>query len=63
MILDSKMDVELIGRLRLSYDELNDDETRVCFLYLAAYPEDHEISVEELIRVWVGEELFGGKLT
>lgn len=37
-IVDSNVDDELFGRLELSYKELKDDATRICFLYFAAFP-------------------------
>uniref|UniRef100_A0A7I4FE46 NB-ARC domain-containing protein n=1 Tax=Physcomitrium patens TaxID=3218 RepID=A0A7I4FE46_PHYPA len=58
-IVDSNVDDELFGRLELSYKELKDDATRICFLYFAAFPEDYEIEADKLLRMWVAEELFG----
>jgi hypothetical protein len=51
-IPDSEADDELFGRLRLSYNELKDDKTKICFLYFAAFPEDFEIPTDELIKIW-----------
>ncbi|KAH6795115.1 hypothetical protein C2S52_005592 [Perilla frutescens var. hirtella] len=42
--------------LDLSYDALP-YYLKPCFLYLARYPEDHEIDTEELYLVWMGEGL------
>ncbi|KAJ4809369.1 Disease resistance protein (CC-NBS-LRR class) family [Rhynchospora pubera] len=30
---------------------------KLCFLYFAAYPEDKEIKIEDLLRIWVAERL------
>ncbi|XP_039119027.1 disease resistance protein RPH8A-like [Dioscorea cayenensis subsp. rotundata] len=53
------MDWEAEGRecqeiLALSYEDLP-YHMKSCFLYLGAYPEDSEISGNELIRKWVAE--------
>nr|GMD26704.1 putative late blight resistance protein homolog R1B-14 [Ipomoea batatas] len=40
--------------LRLSYSQLP-NHTKDCFLYLAAFPIEHEISVWKLIRLWIAE--------
>nr|GLL32980.1 putative late blight resistance protein homolog R1B-14 [Ipomoea trifida] len=40
--------------LRLSYSQLP-THTKDCFLYLAAFPIGHEISVWKLIRLWIAE--------
>jgi Leucine-rich repeat (LRR) protein len=58
-IPDSEADDELFGRLRLSYNELKDDETKICFLYFAAFPEDRAIPTDELVEIWTAEGLFG----
>ena len=48
---DNKM---VIGILKLSYDDLP-QRLKPCFLYLGIYPEDYEIPVRELIRLWIAE--------
>ncbi|GLJ10731.1 hypothetical protein SUGI_0134000 [Cryptomeria japonica] len=40
-----------------SYDALESDELRLCFVYLAAYREDEEIDADELIQLWLAEGL------
>ncbi|XP_020548572.1 putative late blight resistance protein homolog R1B-16 [Sesamum indicum] len=40
--------------IALSYDELP-YHLRACFLYLGIFPEDFEIPVRELIRMWIAE--------
>ncbi|KAL0356229.1 UNVERIFIED_CONTAM: putative late blight resistance proteinR1B-8 [Sesamum radiatum] len=69
-----------IGRILDSVDRLNYDEAvleilslgynylpisiKPCFLYMGVFPEDHDIDVSELIKLWVGEGFIrpiGGK--
>ncbi|GLU23388.1 hypothetical protein SLE2022_393990 [Rubroshorea leprosula] len=45
---------EIVDRLKFSYDHL-EEQYKKCFLYCALYPEDHEISKEELIEFWIEE--------
>ncbi|KAL2329669.1 hypothetical protein Fmac_017250 [Flemingia macrophylla] len=40
--------------LRLSYDNLP-PKLKPCFLYFGIYPEDYEISVKEVIQLWIAE--------
>jgi NB-ARC domain len=40
--------------LSTSYDDLP-LALKYCFMYFAAFPEDHKIDVEELIRMWIAE--------
>ncbi|XP_061998054.1 putative disease resistance protein At1g50180 [Rosa rugosa] len=40
--------------LALSYDDLP-SHLKLCFLYLAQYPEDHEIQVTRLTQLWIAE--------
>ena len=46
--------------LKFSYDNLSDDIIKDCFLYLAIFPEDHEIDDEDLIFLWIGEGFLDG---
>ncbi|KAG0598934.1 hypothetical protein M758_12G113400 [Ceratodon purpureus] len=55
---DKSVDRQLFERLRFSYDEL-DEPKKICFLYFAAFPEDCEVPVEHLCRIWIAEGLFG----
>ncbi|KAL6334991.1 hypothetical protein AAG906_023796 [Vitis piasezkii] len=41
--------------LKFSYDNLPNDTIKTCFLYLAIFPEDHEIWDQDLIFLWIGE--------
>jgi len=50
---------ELFGRLKLSYDNLDNDDpqSKECFLDFAAFPEDHVVRVKKLIELWEREGL------
>ncbi|XP_044476251.1 putative disease resistance RPP13-like protein 3 [Mangifera indica] len=48
--------IEITYLLALSFDDLP-SELKVCFLYLGLFPEDHEIKIRKLIRLWVAEGL------
>ncbi|CAO2822074.1 unnamed protein product [Amaranthus hypochondriacus] len=47
---------DVICRLKLSYDKLNNILQR-CFLCVALYPKDYAINKEDLIHLWMGERL------
>ncbi|XP_078153545.1 disease resistance protein RPP13-like [Carex rostrata] len=49
---DGKKCSEIIGT---SYEDLP-FALKSCFLYFAAFPEDHEINAVDLIRMWVAED-------
>lgn len=42
-------------KLKFSYDSLSDDALKLCFLYCSIFPEDHNIIIDELIELWIGE--------
>ncbi|CDP20123.1 unnamed protein product [Coffea canephora] len=46
--------VELFPHLYLSYNELS-PELKRCFSHCAVFPKDHEIVVEELLRLWIAQ--------
>ncbi|KAL0342837.1 UNVERIFIED_CONTAM: putative late blight resistance proteinR1B-16 [Sesamum calycinum] len=48
---DDKQCLEILG---LSYNRLP-QRLRACFLYMAVFPEDYEIPVAKLIRLWAAE--------
>lgn len=43
--------------LKWSYDSLQGENIKPCFLYCCLYPEDYSIEVSELINCWMGEGL------
>jgi disease resistance protein RPS2 len=49
----------LFGRLKLSYDNLDNDSPvcKECFLSFAAFPEDDEVHMWDLIKVWKAQGL------
>ncbi|KAJ9671081.1 hypothetical protein PVL29_027191 [Vitis rotundifolia] len=46
--------------LKFSYNNLPNDTIKTCFLYLAIFPEDHEIWDEDLIFLWIGKGFLDG---
>lgn len=50
----STSDNQLFEILSLSYDNLP-AHLKACFLYMSLFPEDHEIPIKKLIRLWVAE--------
>jgi Leucine-rich repeat (LRR) protein len=57
--LPAKDEEKLFGRLKLSYDNLDNDNPvcKECFLGFAAFPEDHIVRMEELIKLWKAQGL------
>lgn len=53
-ILNSTQDNQLLDVLCLSYNHLP-ARLKPCFLYLGMFPEDYEISVSRLIKLWIAE--------
>ncbi|XP_015573825.1 disease resistance protein SUMM2 [Ricinus communis] len=51
----SGMEDHVFPILKFSYDSLNDETVKTCFLYCSLFPEDHIILKEELINLWIGE--------
>ncbi|KAK1678219.1 hypothetical protein QYE76_039067 [Lolium multiflorum] len=49
---DGQMMRNILAR---SYNDLPDHYLRSCFLYVAAFPEDYEISMSDLIELWIAE--------
>ncbi|MQL80429.1 hypothetical protein Taro_012880 [Colocasia esculenta] len=45
----------VLSLLKLSYDRLQDEQLRQCFLYCSLFSEGHPIPIEELIDYWVAE--------
>ncbi|TYI96078.1 hypothetical protein E1A91_D01G044800v1 [Gossypium mustelinum] len=48
-------DKEIYGRLKFSFDRLEDSNIQNCFLYCSLYPEDYRIPRVELIEYWIDE--------
>ncbi|KAG4212940.1 hypothetical protein ERO13_A01G018420v2 [Gossypium hirsutum] len=48
---------EMYPKLKFSYDCLPDERFRSCFLYCSLYPEDWNITKDELVYCWIGEGL------
>ncbi|GMP73013.1 hypothetical protein CsSME_00030877 [Camellia sinensis var. sinensis] len=52
------VDEQVYKSLRLSYDYLQDEEAKVCFLLCSLFPEDHNILIEDLVRYGMGLRVF-----
>ncbi|GLT96112.1 hypothetical protein SLE2022_137580 [Rubroshorea leprosula] len=48
-------DVDAFRILKFSYDRLENQQIKYCFLYCALYPEDHKILEKEIIENWIDE--------
>ncbi|KAL7212121.1 hypothetical protein ACSBR2_014898 [Camellia fascicularis] len=44
--------------LKLSYDYLQDEEAKACFLLCSLFPEDHNILIEDLVQYGMGLRVF-----
>ncbi|GMN58827.1 hypothetical protein TIFTF001_027921 [Ficus carica] len=51
----SGMGDEVLPLLKFSYDNLESEKVRSCFLYCALFPEDDMIERNDLIDLWMGE--------
>ncbi|EHA8589266.1 putative Disease resistance protein [Cocos nucifera] len=54
------MEREVYLPLKFSYDHLETDTLRNCFLYCSLFPEDYHIEVDELIEYWIMEGFIQG---
>ncbi|KAJ8628499.1 hypothetical protein MRB53_021806 [Persea americana] len=54
---------KVFAPLKFSYTQLPSHVLQSCFLYCSLYPEDHEISANELIDGWICEGLIDGSGT
>ncbi|XP_028085381.1 disease resistance protein At4g27190-like isoform X2 [Camellia sinensis] len=54
----SGVDEKVFKSLELSYDSLDSDEAKKCFLLCSLFPEDFDIPIEVLVRYAIGIELF-----
>ncbi|KAF8101058.1 hypothetical protein N665_0211s0045 [Sinapis alba] len=55
------MEEKILSILKFSYDGLEDEKVKSCFLYCSLFPEDYEIKKEELIEYWINEGFINGK--
>ncbi|XVE79046.1 hypothetical protein DITRI_Ditri14bG0026600 [Diplodiscus trichospermus] len=53
----NEMEERVFEQLQFSYDRLQDEKLKHCFLYCALYLEDCEIDADELIKLWIAEGL------
>ncbi|ERM95048.1 probable disease resistance protein At1g12280 [Amborella trichopoda] len=53
------MEREVFVPLKYSYDQLQDENIRQCFLYCSLFPEDYEIEKNNLAGRWMCEGLLG----
>ncbi|XP_022735579.1 probable disease resistance protein At1g12280 [Durio zibethinus] len=51
------MEEKVFQQLQFSYDRLQDEKVKHCFLCCALYPEDWEINTDKLINLWIAEGL------
>ncbi|XVF78195.1 hypothetical protein PTKIN_Ptkin14bG0110500 [Pterospermum kingtungense] len=51
------MEEKVFQQLQFSYDRLQDEKLKHCFLCCALYPEDFEIEIDGLIELWIAEGL------
>ena len=51
----SGVEDEILPILKYSYDSLDGEMTKSCFLYCSLFPEDGLIGKERLIEYWIGE--------
>ncbi|XP_077214013.1 putative disease resistance protein At4g27220 [Tasmannia lanceolata] len=52
------VDKEVYSRLELSYNYIESEEAKLCFLFCCVFPEDHNINVGVLMRYMMGERDF-----
>ncbi|WZZ64123.1 hypothetical protein YC2023_075493 [Brassica napus] len=55
------MEENILSILKFSYDGLEDEKVKSCFLYCSLFPEDYEIKKEELIEYWISEGFIKGE--
>ncbi|KAL4619206.1 hypothetical protein ACB092_06G063100 [Castanea dentata] len=52
-------EAEVYKPLKLSYDSLQGNNIKSCFLYCCLFPEDFEIEIRKLVQYWRAEGLIG----
>ncbi|CAK9174644.1 unnamed protein product [Ilex paraguariensis] len=51
------MDEDVFHVQKFSYDRLDDDVIKSCFIYCCIYPEDYDIATDDLINHGIGERI------
>ena len=54
-----EIEAEVYKPLRLSYDSLQGNNIKPCFLYCCLFPEDFTIEIRQLVQYWMAEGLIG----
>ncbi|XP_027166243.1 probable disease resistance protein At4g27220 [Coffea eugenioides] len=49
---------DIFSCLKLSYDQLQSEEAKDCFLSCCLFPEDHDIKIEDIARYALGKGMF-----
>ncbi|XP_059655814.1 probable disease resistance protein At4g27220 [Cornus florida] len=57
--LQQGMEKNVFAKLELSFNYLEREEAKLLFLLCSLFPEDHDISVEDLMRYAIGLKVFG----
>ncbi|BBG96466.1 NB-ARC domain-containing disease resistance protein [Prunus dulcis] len=52
------MEPEVYSCIKLSYDKLDSDEVKSCFLLCCLFPEDYDVPIEYLVRYGLGRATF-----
>ncbi|XP_020531543.1 probable disease resistance protein At5g43730 [Amborella trichopoda] len=53
------MERQVFSSLKYSYERLEGENIKSCFLYCSLFPEDYEIEKDELVQYWICEGLTG----
>ncbi|KAI3978342.1 hypothetical protein MKX01_013140 [Papaver californicum] len=53
----SGMADKVLAIMKFSYDNLENQKLKSCFLYCSLYPEDYLINLYDLVKVWIAEGL------
>ena len=55
------IEAEVYKPLRLSYDSLQGNNIKPCFLYCCLFPEDFTIEIRQLVQYWMAKGLIGDR--
>ncbi|CDY37117.1 BnaC06g03820D [Brassica napus] len=55
------MEEKILSVLKFSYDGLETEKMKSCFLYCSLFPEDYQIEKEDLIEYWISEGFIKGE--